>query len=340
MELLDAEAATVWPEVEAKIADSRWPTLPTTVDPNHLSTARRELIVAGDIEEVDRVTRGGPGGLGRPVTFQRRPLIWGRGRPFAVAAQRKGLLYSRFQGWAQPTVRHPLGLVGRAGEAVQRASLRAAAVEGRYSLIHPSGREVSHLAGIEIPGGPVDDAAVLLAVENGMPTTPVHVLIEDKNVRHWVYPGSVELYQLLRKAVLLQGSLPGTLVLPVLVCRRRHFTTLKMGVDLGFYVIEVRRQYVLPRAGIHGNAFAAVRDGLGYQDLVLSDTADTNLTSIFRDTLPRDAAALARRWQERALDPTFAALVTLIGGAGRVQARSLNALRARARQLPNSLGGW
>lgn len=340
LEVLEAQGATVWPEVEARIADTRWPTVPYSIDPHHLTTARQELLASEAIRETTTLTRGGPGRAGRLVTVQHLPLVWGRRRAVWLAAQRKRLLYGRFQGWAQPTVRHTRGLVGPAGEAVVHASLRAAALEGRYSLVRPAGGEVSHLLGGEIPGGPVDDAAVLLAVEQGIPSVPIHLLIEVKNVRHWIYPSSHELYQLLRKAAAVQGANPGALVLPVLVCRRRHFTTFAMGMDLGFYIIEAKQQFVLPRAGIHAMAFKSVREGLAYMDLALSDGPDGNLTNIFRDTLPRDALQLARRWQARATTPEFHSLLHLMGKSGRVSAVSLGALRRYAATFPDSLGRW
>lgn len=40
-ELLDQEHAAGWLEVEAKIADTAWPGVPTRVDPHHPLTLRR-----------------------------------------------------------------------------------------------------------------------------------------------------------------------------------------------------------------------------------------------------------------------------------------------------------
>ena len=42
--LIEAEHAAVLPELEAKIAEAKWETLTTPIDPHHLSTARRHLV--------------------------------------------------------------------------------------------------------------------------------------------------------------------------------------------------------------------------------------------------------------------------------------------------------
>lgn len=42
--LIEAEHAAVLPELEAKIAEAKWETLTTPIDPHHPSTARRHLV--------------------------------------------------------------------------------------------------------------------------------------------------------------------------------------------------------------------------------------------------------------------------------------------------------
>ncbi len=54
----------------------------------------------------------------------------------------------------------------------------------------PDAGEVSRLFGVRLPG-PVDSAGYLVGVDpSGVPQPPVTVLVEVKNIRSWVYPGS------------------------------------------------------------------------------------------------------------------------------------------------------
>lgn len=123
-ELLAQEHAVVWGEVEAKASDRRWGNLPTTIDPHHLTHARRllhnELFI-----EVTEPTRGG-----RPVTVLIPRELERRKRNIEAAAARKRLLQARFYGWAQGTSTEP-ARIGPAGERVVHASFRDAAPRGR-----------------------------------------------------------------------------------------------------------------------------------------------------------------------------------------------------------------
>jgi hypothetical protein len=58
-ELLTAEHAAVRPELEAKLSDQRWPSLPVPIDPQHLTTAVGKLRREGVITETEASTRGG-----------------------------------------------------------------------------------------------------------------------------------------------------------------------------------------------------------------------------------------------------------------------------------------
>ena len=79
-----------------------------------------------------------------------------------------------------------------------------------------------------------------------MPTQPILVTIEAKNLRQWIYPRTQELYQVLDKSARLQLEHPDLGVLPVLVCRKAHYNANKMAQHLGFHVIATQRQYVRP----------------------------------------------------------------------------------------------
>ena len=95
--------------------------------------------------------------------------------------------------------------------------------------------------------GPLDHAAVYLELdEDGIPGTAGTIPVEVKNLQDWMLPASPEVYQLLEKAATVQAALPAAPIMPVLICRRAHYTLFRMAKDLGFFVIETRRHFVAP----------------------------------------------------------------------------------------------
>jgi hypothetical protein len=221
-----------------------------------------------------------------------------RKRDVAAAITRKGKLYSRYLTWAEGplTADYPSGVLGIAGERVLAASVRAPALNG-FAAVQPAG-EVRQLLGLNLQGGSYDDAAYL-TVETEGHLQAILVPFEMKNIRRWIYSDEVELHKFLYRSAWLQQQRPSQLICPVIVCRRRQSTALKMGQDLGFYAIATNLQFVLPIARIDARKFEEVRSGLGFEDLVLQDTASDRLTKIINTSLRRDALATAERWRER-----------------------------------------
>ena len=233
--LVEDQLAVVWPEVEAKIADAKHPSVPVKIDPNHLQTAREELLLEGLIVESLAITRGG-----RAVTLlvpgeQRR-----KKRAIEQASSRKRLLYARYLGWAAGSPGHR-GVVGPALEMVVQASLTSAAPFNGYRIENPEGGETSSLCGAHLPTG-------MGSLDNGFSyinwtdQRRLAVPIEAKNLRDWIFPTSTEVYQLLFKAAVLQVQLRDVDLLPVIVCRRAHRTLFRMAKDVGFHVIESARE--------------------------------------------------------------------------------------------------
>ena len=63
-----------------------------------------------------------------------------------------------------------------------------------------------------------------------------------------------ELHQLLHKAAHLQRLHDETLICPVLITRKKSFTAHAMSRELGFRILDVNRQFVLPVAEVHRDA--------------------------------------------------------------------------------------
>jgi hypothetical protein len=331
--LLKQEHAAVWPEIEAKLTED-----PGRVDPHHLTTARIGLLRDQVIEQVVASTRGG--GLVAVLALTDRT----NQRAFEDAASRKRLLYARYINWSGR-------YYGPAGERVVHASLSAAAPLAGYRLFEPRGLEVKTIFGQPVPVGPLDSGATLQLVDpHGFPVGNAVVLIEVKNVHHWVYPSPEELYQLLEKAALLQLAHPTLDFVPVLVCRRGHPTLFKMAKDLGFFVADARVQYVLPVKDVPEHHVAELRTELGMIDLVRpvlnpayperwTPYESKRLIRLFSSDLPQVVQRSAERFKKSA--PMLAPLVPAlkIAKAGRLQNTLMANLR-RTAKLGGFDGGW
>ncbi len=128
------------------------------------------------------------------------------------------------------------------------------------------------------------------------------VPIEVKSVRDWIYPTSRELFQLLHKAARIQEAAPpSALVLPVLVCRKAHYTTFRMAQQLGFFVVDLLVQYVSDAAGPEDHV-AEVRNELGLADIRTEIEVDERLVRRVRKTLPTVAEGLANTWKSTVED--------------------------------------
>lgn len=211
-------------------------------------------------------------------------------RKVSEASARKRLLYARYIGWAQTTAKRP-SLIGRAGERVAHSSLLDAASAGYR--VDPSIGNVRTLLGRDVPGGPLDFGAHLITLNNGVPGPTITIAGEVKNIREWIYPQAPEIFQLLDKAATLQVS-SGAQILPVLVCRRVHYTAGLMAKQLGFFIASANSQFILPHEEADERLLSEVRDELGFKDLERRERSHPLLLKYFRDSIPLRAAEMAR----------------------------------------------
>lgn len=215
--ILAEQHAVVHSEIEARVAERSFAGEPDNIDPHHITSALRDLGSSGQIIWDRAPARGGRQEI---VTIQPGDQHR-RATRIAAAAARKRLLLARYNGWAQGTKRYPQGLIGPAGEAAVRGAVLSA---GSLQPATPGAGEVARLLGTQLPGA-VDSAGYMVPFTNGVPGAPVTLLIEVKNIRSWVYPTSIELYQLLHKASVLQLAHPDQHIMPVLACRKAQVTT-------------------------------------------------------------------------------------------------------------------
>jgi hypothetical protein len=175
-------------------------------------------------------------------------------------------------------------------------TLRNASPERGYQLENAVSGNTANVLGIEVPGGPLDNAA---HVYLGNPARRYTVVIEVKSRREWMYQTSNEVYQVLFKAAALQLALPEARVVPVLVCRRAHITAFRMLKDLGGYIIEVRDQWLpAPHSRVDPGELREVRNELHFLDLRLAPEAGMHsyLRRHLATYLPRALPEQAERW--------------------------------------------
>lgn len=335
--MLEDQHAVVKPELIARLSELYFPNEKGNLDQHVIGQALNQLVRAGTVSRKALLTRGGR----RPIETFSFANEEGRGTAIAAAAGRKRLLYGRYLGWAEGTERHPQGVIGSAGERAVREAVLAA---GTLTPGTVGAGEVKNILNTELPG-PADSGGHIIGREpNGDPGEIVTVLIEVKNIREWVYPRHEKLYQVLYKGALLQRARPDRNVLPVLVCRAAAKTTFYMARRLGFFVIAMRSQYLIPT---DADGIDEVRNELHFVDLKPLAGPDPVVQARFRDSLPQHAVTMAGTWHTTSHDDRiYAALTdlasTAVTGANRDQRLNdlRNAVRSLAGDGPRTPLGW
>jgi hypothetical protein len=291
-EVLREQHAVTWAEAQARISDRPHPSVHRPIQPHVATRARASLMAAGKIVEARAATRGGT-----EIAVLHLSDTKGRSRAIADAAARKRLLTARYRSWATATPKYPQGLIGGAGERVVERSIEAASPYGlRFAA--EKGGEVRFLLGDLVEGGALDGAVWAdVSDERGRIQESILCPIEVKNIRHWIYPRHWELFQLLYKAAKLQERLDDVDICPVMITRNKSIWTNDMSRALGFRVIDVNRQFVLPVSEVPEAHFEAVREELGYADLVRTDGPHERVVHPLRSSLARSAKANADQWR-------------------------------------------
>jgi hypothetical protein len=330
-QLIDQEHAVVWHEIEARLAERSQ----NGINPHHLSNARRRLLEQGMIAQVTKITKGG-----RAITVYGLQDRRRRETAFDRSARRKRLLETRYLSWAGGSAE--TNAIGSAGELVTHASLVQARHEGAGYQILSEGREVRQLFGVNIPGGPIDNAAFLIGANATNPIL-VTVMIEVKNLRPWLYPSAGEIYQLLHKAAQVQRQQPNQHIMPVLIARQVHYLTRRMAKHLGFFTITFEKgvQPIRNLEFVDPRFVEEVRNELGYNLLLTNGEALPFVQRAFRYTVPKQAAETANRWalMGPALEHHFARLRNS-SVRGEPRETALNSLYRDAVQIIRPARPW
>lgn len=277
-------------ELEARLWDLGWrepgAPKPQPFFPHILTLAQNELNRDGRILHIAHSTKGG-----RAVDLLSTADTRLRTTAIAQATRRKGMLYARYDRW--------IPSFGDAGEAVVAHSLTEAMRRGDgFSPVNKDRKfgEIKSIGPLTFPG-PVDNGAWQTVIDSktGLPLQPHLVLIEVKNRRLTLYPRHAEVHQLLHKAALAAQAFPGQPIVPALICRRGHSWLFWMAKDLGFRVLQTRRQFFTLPDKTDLKYLTEVQNELGL-DLHPINGTMPNIIDFFQSTLPKESAAAARRW--------------------------------------------
>lgn len=295
MGLLAEHKAVTWPELVARIGERQRTKDQLAFNPHILMDARRALGGLDYLEDFQHTIRGG--GTVRMLTLPRH--VRGNKRQVTDAIGQKGLASARYLAWSQiaRVKRSPIGagLEDALTLAIQEASAGGGGIG--YSFIGTGAtRDVAEIEGVALDG-PVDNAAYLHDLQQGLAAAKTYVVVfEAKNIRDWLYPTSVENYQLLDKCAYLAECLPGVPIVPVLCARRIQQLTYTFAKSAGFFAIETHRQYLA--GSVDKSGVRLVHDRLGFDLEILGSTAPPVLVKRLSKQLPLQAEAVAGRWRE------------------------------------------
>lgn len=279
-------------ELEARLWDQTWFDNASRARlrffPHILTVAQQELEREGRIGRVRHSTKG---------TSTVDLLVTGNDRlrrtAITAAARRKGMLYARYDRWSST--------FGVAGETVLTHSLNEAMARGDgYTPLNQDRKfgEVSRIGDLKFPGA-VDNGAWQTVIDPAtrMLLGTFLLLIEMKNRRLTLYPRHPEVYQLLFKAALATKQFPGQAIVPALICRRGHNWLFWMAKDLGFRVVQTKRQFVTLPDKTDRRYLTELHDELALKDLTPINGETPRIIDFFKSVLPNEAAAAAQRWR-------------------------------------------
>jgi hypothetical protein len=338
-EFMDDNLAASKIELEAKLIDAHFDHPP--FEPAHLHDARKYLVSKGELI-IDRSTTRGGGSPPILLTTDRN----NRSRKVDDAAARKRLLMSRYYSYVQGGEDARSSLAGPAGELAFQAALTRASVGASIASLTRGMPSLPRVFGEDVPIGPMDNGFILQPLDKttltAIPPYGIHVLVEVKNVREWIYPRTQELYQLLAKSARVQHAHPDQKVLPLLVCRKAHITTTFMAKELGFFVIQAGRQYLPESSLIDPSALAEMTNELGISDIVQGTESTTQIENKLR-TLQRyfDLETATASWQSNSESADFRDFSQTLYDetiSNELRDSTLNDLRTWAKEDRDSLG--
>lgn len=289
LQCLASEHALIHPaELTARLSERYFQSDGTHVNyhPHVVGLAAQELIARGDVVH----DQAGSTPNRHVATISLAQPAPGAQGVINRAKARKRRLFNRYLTWASGAGPGRPGTFGPAGEQATREALgpRITEIDRRNVL------------GVTLTGA-LDVAGFMVPIDKqGMPGTAVTVMVEVKNVRNFIYPEYEEVWQLMNKSIAVSVARPTHPVLPILVCRRAHESTIWMAKQLGFMVVETKAQFAGP---VDQGELDEVRNELHFTDLKAGHAANKYMTKQLYETAPRIAPTYSSTWAQTLADP-------------------------------------
>lgn len=103
--------------------------------------------------------------------------------------------------------------------------------------------EITEVDGVVVEPGPLDALAYLVDRPNPRPTFSYPIVVENKNMRPWVYPWAPQFWQFLHKLARLALAIP---VVGVFAAPNIAYTTYRLAQDVGVMTMNYRTQLFHP----------------------------------------------------------------------------------------------
>jgi len=251
-------------QLEAKISEGGPPIM--RAQPHHITKAITQLEESGQILEIDSVSAGG----NRKTTPLYALTTWSTSSQQDM--DRLNRVKPAYQDFLAVSQNEEFG---KSLEAIVQSAIE---LSGQYVWFNEPGQSPSagtSIAGTRLTGdgGPLDHYIMHLS------PPALHIGVEDKNYREWIYPYDPHIKQLL-------GKCQAQDMLPVLVTRKVHYTTRLLFSFLGGLAFQTHYQCFPPKYA-ERLAEARHKDGLGFADIRFTEEPPQHVIRLFSEYLPR-----------------------------------------------------
>lgn len=164
------------------------------------------------------------------------------------------------------------------GDCLESVIGKAISTTQLYNQVGSQKHQPIHFGDVKLSGA-VDFVLIPKKMANSA------VLIESKNIREWIYPSSMELWQFIERAVTFTNT--GMDTLPVFVARKIQQSTRYLFKSIGILGVDTHRQLFDPSIATE---LSSVRhkDGFGFHDISFETEPSAYLTSFFEKAVPRN----------------------------------------------------
>lgn len=246
IDLVQSREVAPWAEVEARIAHGPWKDF-HKVQPVQLNGARQLLRDESPLRVVEEASDHHD----HPVITLRVPFKNNK-RHIERLRGAKRKLIRRYLSWTNDQ-----DLCGQHAERIVLESIKASQTTAGIWVPDQSIGRIYAVEGVTVEPGPLDAHAYVLDLDTI--AKKGNLVVEVKNVRHWLYPWSPEVWQMLVKAARLTAEVDD--IAALLAAPHIAWQTFLMAQDIGLLTCPYREQLFHP--AIAADQFDEIIDEFG-----------------------------------------------------------------------------